>query len=269
MSGLVFDIRHFSVHDGPGIRATVFLKGCPLKCTWCHNPESQLCEAETMETTQHLGGNKLIVNKLIVNKLVGNLMQVDEVMSELKKDTLIFDESKGGATFSGGEPMAQSEFLIELLKACKKLELHTAVDTSGFATESVIKRIARYSPLFLYDLKLANDKEHKHYTGVSNELILRNLATLIELEKEVFIRIPLIPSITDSTENLVELRKIIDKYPSIKRVDILPFHSIAKGKYERLGRKFNVNVNLNYSNERLAEIKAFFSEHVENVSIGG
>jgi len=201
--------------------------------------------------------------------VVGNLMQVDEVMNELKKDSLIFDESKGGVTFSGGEPMAQPEFLLELLKACKKLELHTAVDTSGFATESVIKRITQYSPLFLYDLKLANDKEHKHYTGVSNELVLRNLATLIELGKEVFIRIPLIPSITDSTENLVGLRKIIVKYPSIKRVDILPFHSIAKGKYERLGRKFDVNANFNYSNERLAEIKAFFSEHVENVLIGG
>lgn len=264
MSGLVFDIRHFSVHDGPGIRTTVFLKGCPLKCTWCHNPESQLCKPETMETTQHLSGKKLTSNKL-----VGNYMQVSEVINVLKNDTIIFDESKGGVTFSGGEPMAQPQFLIELLNACKNLELHTAIDTSGFATESVIKRISSYTHLFLYDLKLANDNEHRHYTGVSNELILKNLASLIELKKEVFIRIPLIPGITDSTENFVALRKIVVKYPSIKRVDLLPFHSSAKGKYDRLGRNLNVDINYKYSNERLEEIKAFFAEQVENVSIGG
>jgi pyruvate formate lyase activating enzyme len=264
MNGLVFDIRHFSVHDGPGIRAAVFLKGCPLSCLWCHNPESQLFEPETCIRTR-----KLEDKEFNVDEIVGSSMSVNEVLNEIKKDIPIFDESKGGVTFSGGEPLSQPEFLLEMLQKCKKIEIHTAVDTCGFAKQENLQSIIPFTNLFLFDLKLANEDEHKKFTGVSNARILKNLELIIQSEAKVMIRIPLIQDITDTDENLKSLRKIINQYPSIQRVDVLPFHNIAKSKYERFGKKYMLKDAKSYDNQKAEQIRDYFMETIPFVSIGG
>lgn len=264
MNGLVFDIRHFSVHDGPGLRVAVFLKGCPLSCAWCHNPESQSFETETYTRTRRLDDKTFDVTEH-----VGKIMSVKEVIEEVEKDISIFDESKGGVTFSGGEPLSQPEFLRGLLQACKAKEIHTAVDTSGFASQSVMESIIPLTDLFLYDLKLANTNEHKKYTGVPNEVILKNLDLIAKANKRIIVRIPLIQGITDTPDNLKSLREIIHQHPTIERVDILPFHNIAKSKYERFGKKYTLGNNDAYDNQKAEEIKRYFEEVASKVSIGG
>lgn len=264
MNGLVFDIRHFSVHDGPGLRVTVFLKGCPLSCAWCHNPESQSFETETYMRTHRLEDKTFEVTEH-----VGKMMSVKEVIEEVEKDVSIFDESKGGVTFSGGEPLSQPDFLRGMLQVCKAKEIHTAVDTSGFASQSVMESIIPLTDLFLYDLKLANDDEHKKYTGVSNSIIFKNLDLITKANKRVIVRIPLIQGITDTDENLKSLRNIIRQHPTIERVDILPFHNIAKSKYERFGKQYTLENADAYDNGKAEEIKKYFEEVIKTVSIGG
>lgn len=264
MNGLVFDIRHFSVHDGPGLRVTVFLKGCPLSCAWCHNPESQSFEPESYTRIRRLDEKAFEYAEL-----VGKRMTVGEVVEEVEKDISIFDESKGGVTFSGGEPLSQPEFLRELLKASKAKDIHTAVDTSGFVSQTVLESIFPYTDLFLYDLKLANDEEHKRYTGVSSSIILKNLDWIVKSNKKVIVRIPLIQDITDTTENLKSLREIIRQYPAIERVDILPFHNIARSKYARFGKEYTLSNTETYDNQKAEQIKNYFQEVVKMVSIGG
>lgn len=264
MNGLVFDIRHFSVHDGPGLRVTVFLKGCPLSCAWCHNPESQSFETETCMRIHRLDDKEF---EIVEN--IGNRMSVGEVLQEVEKDISIFDESKGGVTFSGGEPLSQPEFLKDLLKACKAKEIHTAIDTSGFAKKSVIESIIPLTDLFLFDIKLVSEDEHKKYTGVSNSIIFKNLDLIVKSNKKVTIRIPLIQNITDTDKNLKLLRETIRKYPEIKRVDILPFHNIAKSKYERFGKNYTLSNAETYDNQKAEQIRDYFQETVEKVSIGG
>lgn len=264
MNGLVFDIRHFSVHDGPGLRVTVFLKGCPLSCAWCHNPESQSFETETCKRIRRLDDKEF---EFIEN--IGNRMSVAEVLQEVEKDISIFDESKGGVTFSGGEPLSQPAFLRDLLKACKVKEIHTAIDTSGFAKKSVMESIIPLTDLFLYDIKLVSEDEHKKYTGVSNSIIFKNLDLIVKSNKKVIIRIPLIQNITDTDKNLKLLRETIRKYPEIQRVDILPFHNIAKSKYDRFGKNYTLSNAETYDNQKAEQIRDYFQEIVEKVSIGG
>ncbi|HPL06444.1 MAG TPA: radical SAM protein, partial [Bacteroidales bacterium] len=167
MQGLVFDIKRFAVHDGPGIRTTLFLKGCPLNCAWCHNPEGTSPEPQTVAKSISVDGQVFQEEEK-----VGLNMSVEQVMQELLKEKVFMDCSEGGVTFSGGEPLMQPAFLKSLLVACKKEGMHTAVDTSGYAKLSVIQDIAPYTDLFLYDLKLMDDKAHRHFTTVSNKLIL-------------------------------------------------------------------------------------------------
>lgn len=264
MNGLIFDIRHFSVHDGPGIRTAVFLKGCPLSCIWCHNPESQLFEPETC-----VRSHKLEEKEFKVDEIIGRSMSVNEVLNEIKKDIPIFDESKGGVTFSGGEPLSQPDFLLEMLKRCKSMEIHTAVDTCGFAKQEILQGLIPFTNLFLFDLKLASDSDHKKFTGVSNAIILKNLELIIQSEVKVIIRIPLIKDITDTEENLKSLKKIISQYPSIQRVDVLPFHNIAKSKYERFGKKYQLKDAEPYDDKKAEQIRDYFMETIPFVSIGG
>ncbi len=262
-SGYIFNIQHFSINDGPGIRTTVFLKGCPLQCAWCHNPESQLFEPEGYTQT-----NRMDNLEFKVDEVVGKSMGVAEVMKEIEKDIAIYDESGGGVTFSGGEPLAQPQFLQQLLMACNAKEIRTAIDTSGFASRAVMEQILPHSQLFLFDLKLADEKQHIEYTGVSNNIILENLALIIQHKKEVIIRIPLIEDITDTPHNLSQLREIIKQYPSIQRVDLLPFHNIAKSKYQRFGRKYTLPHARPYNLEKAEEAKRYFSDVIPHVTIG-
>lgn len=264
MEGVVFDIRHFSIHDGPGIRSTVFFKGCPLRCAWCHNPESHLIEREEYHKTVKMGQKEFQVQEV-----VGRHMAVAEVMAEVRADIPIYDESKGGVTISGGEPLMQPKFLRGILEQCKLEDIHTALDTCGFASAEVFESVFPFTDLFLYDLKLADSNLHRKYTGVPNEIILQNLHTLDRLNKTTYIRIPLIDGITDTSSNLSALRTIIASHRCVKRVDVLPFHNIARSKYDRFGKEYTLAHANAYSTERALEIKAYFEEVCEVVSIGG
>ena len=237
MNGIIFDIKRFAVHDGPGIRTTVFLKGCPLKCAWCHNPESINPNPCTINKVSRIG--ELTFTDL---ETVGQTMTVEEVMKVVEREMVFMDESGGGVTFSGGEPLLQPEFLRALLIACKSKGIHTAVDTCGFAAPKVLQEIAPLTDLFLYDLKLMDSEMHKHFTGVHNEVILENLAKLISDLCKIRIRIPIIKGINDSQDNMkaiIELLKGLNG--SIEGIDLLPFHNTAVGKYKRIDLQYNMN----------------------------
>lgn len=264
MEGLIFDIKHFSVHDGPGIRATVFFKGCPLRCAWCHNPESQLCQVEQYNKVLKLGQKTLTVQESI-----GKNWTVKQVMDEIRADIPFFDESHGGVTISGGEPLMQPQFLNALLARCKSNGIHTAVDTCGYAKQEVIEDIAGHTDLFLYDLKLVDKAQHQKYTGVSNEHILSNLELINRLGNRVFVRIPLISGITDTEQNLSAIRQIVCQNKCVERIDILPFHNIAKSKYQRFGKEYTLGDAEAYSTSKAEEIKSFFEGCCNTVSIGG
>jgi len=233
-TGIIFDLKKYAIHDGPGIRTTVFLKGCPLNCWWCHNPESQKPEPESRGKFNQKSNLKLLQQK---DDLIGKKVTVREVMEEIEKDIIFYDESRGGATFSGGEPLVQEEFLLELLKECKRKDIHTAVDTCGFAPFSVFEKINSFVDLYLYDIKIWDDKLHQKFTGVSNNLIHDNLIRLSKLNKNICIRIPLIPGIVDTEDNITALIRFISTLKNIKQVDLLPYNKIGEGKYAKLNRK--------------------------------
>lgn len=263
MKGLIFDIRSFSVHDGPGIRTTVFLKGCPLRCTWCHNPESQ-SDVEEKIHNQKKVGDKIFRNET----LAGTWMNVTEVLDVVQNDIPFMEESGGGLTLSGGEPIMQADFILELLKAAKNLNIHTAIDTCGFAEFASFEKIIPFTDLYLYDLKLADDSDHKKYTGESNRLILENLKLISQFGKKIIIRIPLIPEITDTHDNLGKLRTIIEHTAGVQRIDLLPYHVAGLKKYERLGIKPPYENLTIYSKAKSEEIKEFFIHSAPIVSIG-
>jgi len=252
MKGLVFDIKHYAIHDGPGIRTSIFLKGCPMACLWCHNPESQKPEPEYMMRERKFDG-KIYKEK----ELVGKEMSPQEVMKEINKDRVYYEESGGGVTFSGGEPLMQSAFLKDVLTACKKEEYHTALDTSGHANGTVMDEVIELTDLFLFDLKLMDDADHLKYTGISNQLSLKNLDLIIEAGKEVIIRFPVIPGITDTEDNISKIANHM-KQRDIKRIDLLPYHGMARSKYEQLDRTYVLNELKQVSDERLKEIRQYF-----------
>ena len=263
LKGLVFDIRSFSVHDGPGIRQTVFLKGCRLRCVWCHNPESQESEPETIKIHRRIGNRTYTTMETL-----GRFVSVEEVMKRIESDLLFFEESGGGVTFSGGEPLLQAEFTAAVFEACKKIGVHTALDTCGYAEAGQLSLVLPFTDLFLYDLKLAEDAEHKRFTGCGNKLIFENLETISRNAKSITIRIPLIPGITDTTHNLAGLRAIIGRTKGIQRIDLLPYHSTAKHKYERMGKAAQHQTDSLYTEEELISLAEAFRNLAEIVSIG-
>jgi len=226
--GIVFKIKKYALHDGPGIRTTVFFKGCPLRCWWCHNPEGQDFAPQPMSLAAAGAACK--------GEVVGRSWTPDALMAEIEKDRIFYDESGGGVTFSGGEPLAQPDFLAALLDACRKREIHTAVDTSGYAPETVVRDLLVRADLVLYDLKLMEEARHRHYTGVGNRRILENLKIAASLGPALIVRIPLMQGINTDAENLGRTAAFIRDLPAVQRVDLLPFHSIADGKYRRLER---------------------------------
>ncbi|MBN2415570.1 glycyl-radical enzyme activating protein [bacterium] len=255
--GIIFDIKKYSLHDGPGIRTTVFLKGCPLACWWCHNPESQIegpfavtypGHKQDFYTRAEDGQSKL-----------GRTMTVPEVMAELEKDRLFYDESGGGVTFSGGEPLMQPEFLLALLAECREKDLHTCVDTTGYAGQEVIGEVMQYAGLFLYDLKLIDDDGHTKYTGVSNGPILDNLAFLAGRGAHVIIRIPIVPGITDSRDNLEGIAAFLKRTGGIREINLLPYNRFGSNKYRRLGRPDPMPATNPPTAEEMNRIAAFFT----------
>jgi pyruvate formate lyase activating enzyme len=265
--GIIFNIKRFAIHDGPGIRTTVFFKGCPLLCHWCHNPESRRSFAEHTidQTVYHCDP----VAQNSDPTLVGRRLSAPEVMHVVEKDAIFYEESNGGVTFSGGEPLQQPEFLLQLLQQSKALGIHTAVDTSGFAASSVIRAILPWSDAFLFDLKLMNDRDHIAYTGVSNRLIFKNLEIIHQAGKDIHLRIPLIPGITDTRDNLGAIAAYLEDQMTPKTIHLLPFNVMAKSKQSKFGSDARIQHYQSQTETRLKRMQDIFNLCRCPVIIGG
>lgn len=275
-SGIVFDIQRFSLNDGPGIRTTVFLKGCPLKCLWCHNPESQSFKPQLSFNVKKCtdcfecvkvcpsGVHKNVNGKHTIDfdvcklstgcikacpfdalSLFGYQSSVEEIILEVLKDERYYKNSNGGITISGGEPLAQFEFTKALLIAAKEAGLHTCVDTCGFAKQKLFEEILPYTDLFLFDYKTTDPLVHKKLTGTDNRLVLDNLNFLYEKNASIILRCPLIPGINDFREDLEKIAVMGNKYPMLKEINLLPYHPFGEDKLKRIGEKSSLlNVQL-------------------------
>ncbi len=229
LSGVIFDIRRFCLHDGPGIRTTVFFKGCPLDCCWCHNPEARAPYPETFNLNRE---NEAVGDRSRQTR-IGYSAEVGSVMKELLRDIPFYDQSGGGVTFSGGEPTAQPEFLEAMLQACKEHGLHTAVDTCGHAPYEVFERIIGLTDLFLFDLKVMDSGVHREQTGMSNELILRTFRRLADSARELWVRVPMVPGITDTDGNLDAIAAFLQPMTTVRRISLLPYNKLGEDKIER------------------------------------
>jgi len=268
--GIVFDIQKFSVHDGPGVRTIVFLKGCPLSCRWCCNPESQDNEPQVMFIAQNCNGCKRCFNvcstgaidftlpsRINHNKcdncgkcvdvcnsealnMAGTVRTVEEILIELSKDTIMYRRSGGGITLSGGEVLAQIDFAEELLKGCKSKGWHTAIETSGFASISILERILPHLDLVMLDIKHMDSKKHKEYVGQNNEIILENARIIAKSGKPLVIRIPILTGFNDDEKNIKATANFVNSLEKVKEVHLLPYHRLGQNKYDYLGRKYKM-----------------------------
>jgi pyruvate formate lyase activating enzyme len=268
-TAVVFNIMRFSTQDGPGIRTTVFFKGCPLSCWWCHNPESQRLQPELLyleERCRHCGdcvaacpqhaieqvdgavrtsgvcrrcGQCTEVCQAEARQIAGRRMTVGELVAEIEKDLVFFEESGGGVTLSGGEPLAQPRFVAALLGACRDRGIRTVLDTCGYAPPSVFLAVALLANLVLFDLKLMDPLKHKQYTGVSNRRILANLEELVARGRPVTVRIPVLPGINDADDDIRQFARYLAELP-VAQVELLPYHHIGAGKYQRLGLTYRL-----------------------------
>lgn len=256
MRGIIFDIKRFAIHDGPGIRTSIFFKGCPLSCWWCHNPESCKSGIQTLDF-EFKGSHTL-----------GWETTSQQLFEEVEKDRAFFDESDGGVTFTGGEPLMQADFVAVTAALFKKHDLHLALDTTGFAKLEKFQKVADQMDLVLFDLKHMNEAKHFEYTGVSNQLILKNLEYLVKKEKEIHIRFPMMPGLNDDNRNLDEMLQFLGSKKSFKRIHLLPYHKIAAGKYERLGLENKMNGIDEPELNRVQEVKRYLESSGFEVVIG-
>ena len=301
MIPLIFDIRRYSINDGPGIRITIFMKGCPLKCKWCHNPESQSPEVQKLYTASKCIGAQecievcpedaltLTPDGIITDfntctlcgkcaeacptkaiEMSGKLYSAAELLTIIEKERVHIDQSGGGVTFSGGEPLMHPEFLIEMLKACGEKGLHRVVDTSGFAETETLLEVAKYTDLFLFDLKLMNPEKHKQWTGVNNQLILKNLRKLAETGANINIRIPLIKNVNTDENEIQEMARFVASLPDEERVvNLLPYHNIASGKYKKLKIPYNEGEMQEPSEKEIQLAEEIFRSFGIETEVGG
>jgi len=299
-TGIIFDIKRYAIHDGPGIRTTVFFKGCPLTCPWCHNPEGidrsprvvyrnskcigcrECLEAcpenalfegpvgiRTDEARCKHCGSCVNACPAGARDLVGKTETVESLMHIIRKDVPFFDTSGGGVTFSGGEPLMQAEFLLEMLDACGQEDIHRALDTTGYTDPDTLKRVAHHTDLFLFDLKFMDPEKHRHYTGVSNEQILKNLEALACNKNRIIIRIPLIPGINDDEDNINSFAAFIAHLPQIKTVHILPYHDFQKSKYDKFSMNYKARDVKPPSPDRVEAIRMKLAGTGLSVEVGG
>ena len=225
--GIIFDIQRYSVHDGPGIRTLVFLKGCPLRCKWCCNPESFIKEPQTMT----IRGEEIVT---------GREVTVDQVMETVLKDVAYYRRSKGGISLSGGEPLFQADFAVEILQACKNRAIHTAIETSACVDYAVLEKALPYLNLLMVDVKHMNNEKHLAFTGVPNTLILENVKRLAtEADVDVVVRVPVVPGFNDTPDEIADIAGFVKGLPKIKQLHLLPYHRMGEDKYRGLGIEFN------------------------------
>ena len=287
-SGLVFNIQRFSLHDGPGVRSTVFMKGCPLHCAWCHNPESQSprqdfvrlrhrcmhCERCTEDeindpVVSGRGPEDVELCPTGALQAVGERRTVTALVAELLPARALFDESHGGVTFSGGEPLMQAPFVTACLAALREEGVHTALDTCGYAKWTDLAAAAAHASIVLYDLKLMDDTRHRAVTGVSNCVILENLKALSAIHPEIWIRIPVIPGVNDDEANIAATAAFIRELPGIRHVDLLPYHATGEAKFARVGLEYTLHGTVTPTSDRLAALAAIVRAHGVTARIGG
>ena len=293
VGGRVFDVQRYSVHDGPGIRTTVFLKGCPARCPWCHNPESQSFSPEVLVVETRCiscgscarvcprgaprAGSPLCTAcgacveacPSGARRLAGRETTVKELMEEILRDRVFYDESGGGVTVSGGEPLAQPEFLAALLAACRAASLHSAVDTCGFAPRERLLALVPLVDLFLFDVKLVDDARHRALTGLPAAPILDNLRALAAAGARLWIRVPVIPGLTDDAADVAATAALLAGLPGIGKVCLLPYHATGARKSARLGRSYPLDELAPPGADRLECLAALFRRRGLLVQIGG
>jgi pyruvate formate lyase activating enzyme len=300
VAGYVFDIKRYAIHDGPGIRTTVFFKGCPLRCRWCHNPESWQPEPEPSLRTSRcvqcgrcvetcpeaavslaetgpatdpekcaLCGDCLGVCPTGAREIVGRQATATEILTEIERDVVFYDESGGGATFSGGEPLMQPEFLLALLNRCRARSIHTAVDTTCYAESDTLREVAKVADLLLCDVKHVDPEKHERCTGVGNRTILDNIKMLAESGKDMIVRIPVVPGFNDDEVNLEGTARFVRSLGSVRRVDILPYNRGGLGKSTRLAWKPDLMRPETPSDDTIQRIANGFESYGFEVKIGG
>jgi pyruvate formate lyase activating enzyme len=260
----IFDIKRFALHDGPGIRTTVFFKGCPLECWWCHNPEG--IQSGTEHFTEEIEFDGVRINREVK---VGRWISVEDLMKELSRDRIYMDESGGGYSFSGGEPLQQSDALFTLLKLSREEGVYTTVDTSGYTSRDKMERLSDATDLIYYDLKSLDNEKHKKYTGVPNERILENFKLAISGSAEVVARIPLVTGFNADNGDMEDLRDYLLGFESLSTVDLLPYHPFGTNKYRRFNRENRQDGFGTPDKNKTEEIKNIFTDAGFQVRIGG
>ncbi|WP_378957156.1 trans-4-hydroxy-L-proline dehydratase activase [Pelosinus sp. sgz500959] len=298
-TALIFNIQKFSIHDGPGIRTTLFFKGCPLACQWCHNPESQSYGNEILVNSERCTGCGRcqkncpqgaieIVEKQVIwdvtkciqcgncvngcyydgRQFVGKTYTVQDLMIEIEKDRPFYEQSGGGVTLSGGEVMTHIDFVEELVKACKEQGISVAIDTCGYAPQENFMRIMEYIDVFLYDLKCVDHKLHRQYTGKNNNLILENLKFLSDRGANINLRLPLIAGINTDDRHIQQIIDVIADL-RISSINLLPYHNMGTGKYKKINMEYVGERFTRPSDERLAQIQDIFAQANYKIKIGG